>query len=428
MDSMSCDRCGATYNVELASSRLHCPSCNHTGRLNTQLIQAAETYQNRVRRELSLAGGHELVAQRYAELSSGWRLIWFMPFMISLPLCMFAVSVPQRPDAGIPTQVMTYLPLAALLVGLVGNFGFGRRNRSSNLDRAQLEVGGARCRYCGAPNHFDVGAMVTRCEFCHASLLANTETIQHGVAQAIRAQRISKVEALQSERQWSIRLARNTRVLLAVVRFNMIAVPLVVGTLFSISDSPDIRENAAAGWGLCGLSALGFGAHSAWKRRQLGRAAKITESLAARFGGRPLRGVPALAEWLDVFWSDDYPVYQLASAANSPGVACAVKGFPSLLIIDPFHSSGSIEVLLSAHYEGLSEIGKGSEKNGKLAGRPLLLEQGFELHSGPSGIRASLSGSRSNVFRQKLDLEETLLAMAAMARSQGGQPQEPLLS
>jgi hypothetical protein len=83
---------------------------------------------------------------------------------------------------------------------------------------------------------------------------------------------------------------------------------------------------------------------------------------------------------------------------------------------------------LSAHYEGRSETGKGPAKNGTLAVRPLLLEQGFELHTGPSGIRASLSGARSKAFRQELDLEETLLAMAAMAKSQGGQPQAPLFS
>ncbi len=428
MTSMSCDRCGAICDVELGSSRLRCPSCNHTGKLDTQVIQAAQTYQNRVRRELSDAGEHELVAQRYGELSGGWRLIWFVPFMMSLPLSIFAVSVPEGSDTRTVAQVLTYLPLGVLLVGFVGNFIAIRRQRSTDYHRAQLEVGGARCRYCGAPNHFAVGAMVTRCEFCHASLVANAATILHGVAEATRAQRIARVEALRAERQWSIKLAGNTRVVLAVVRVNMVVLPLVAGILFSNSNSPDIRENALAGWGFCVLSSLGLGGYFLWKSRQVRRAVKIAEGLIVRFGGRPLQGVPALAEWLDVFWSDDFPVYQLSNAAGSPALACAVRGFPALVIINPVYEAGSIQLLVSARYEGRSEFGKGPENKEKPDGRPLLIEQGFELRTGPSGIRASLVGARTKAFRQGLDLEDTLLSLAAMAKSQGGQPQEPLLS
>jgi hypothetical protein len=426
MHISTCDRCGAVYDVEVGASRLHCSSCNHTRRLDTEVIRAAAAYQNSTRRKALMADKHALVTHRYSELSSNWQILWFLPFMVLLPLCMFAASsAPGSEQSGTAGLIM-FLLVAASIVGFTGNFYFGRSNRANRYDLATLRVGGTRCRYCGASTQFEVGVMVARCHFCHASLLASSDTIIRGTAEAACAARMAKLSVLQSERQWSIRSARKLRIVGAIARFSAIAVFLVAGVSFSAGSSSDSRESALVSWMFCGLVALGIGGHWWWKRTHIWHAAKIADKLIDRFGGRALKGVPALAEWLDVFWSDDFPMNRLSTAAECPAVACAVRGYPALVIINPIHKHGSLEVLLSVWYEGCSEFGKGPQRKRTSDGRPQLLAQGFELHTGPSGIRASMTRIRTKAFYQWLDLEESLVSLATMSRSQGGQPQEPL--
>lgn len=53
MPSLTCDRCGAAYEVAPGTARLHCASCGHTSVLKSQVVLVALAYQNRVRQEIS---------------------------------------------------------------------------------------------------------------------------------------------------------------------------------------------------------------------------------------------------------------------------------------------------------------------------------------------------------------------------------------
>ncbi len=407
--------------MEPGTSRLECSSCGHTGRLDAHVVQAAASYQKRVRQELSRSDEQSEVARRYAGLSGGWSVLWFVPLMVLLPLCALAMFGTSGAGRSGSAGLLMVLLFGALVLGFVGTFV--GTSRKSSRHAASSDVGGDRCRYCGAPTQFGLGSAVARCGYCHASLLASRDTMTRGVNQAARAARMAKVGALHSERQWSIRLAKKSRILLAVARFSPLAVFLVAGMAFFMGDSPESRENALVAWGFCGLVALGIGTGWLWKAWHIRRAARVAEALVERFGGRAVVGVPALVEWLDLFWSDEFPVYRLSSAAEAPAVACAVQGFPALVIINPMDKNGTIELLLSAWYEGRSELGQGPEAKRTKTGRPQLLADGFEVHAGPCGIRASMTRTRTAKW---LDLGQTLVSMAEMARAQGGQPQEPL--
>lgn len=268
--------------------------------------------------------------------------------------------------------------------------------------------------------------MIARCEFYHASLLASAATVACGLGEAARAVRRAQPSALQAERQWSIGLARKSGIVTGVTRFAAMFVFLVAGMLFSLGDTPDGRTNALVAWTLCGLVGLGIAGRWLWKTSHLRRATRTAQGLIERFGGRAVTGARPLVEWLELFWWDDFPVYRVSSAADNPAVACAVRGFPALVLINPLDKTGWIEVLLSVWYPGSSEFGTRPEKKKAFPGRSQLLAQGFQIHAGPSGLRASITRVRTRAVYPMIDLGEALISMAELARAQGGQPQEPL--
>jgi len=145
-----------------------------------------------------------------------------------------------------------------------------------------------------------------------------------------------------------------------------------------------------------------------------------------RYAGREVRGLDALAGWMNVYWSDKYYVYDLSSALYGHAAACEVRGYPALVIANPIPDGRKpfVDVLFSAWYDSRSEVGKGPDTRGNPGARHALERQGFTLRCGPSGIRATIRGAACRRhLKEGIDWGAALEALAHLAASQGGRPQ-----
>ena len=105
-----------------------------------------------------------------------------------------------------------------------------------------------------------------------------------------------------------------------------------------------------------------------------------------------------------------------------------MQGYPALAIANPLPTGGEpfVDVLLSAWYDTRSDLGEGPEVKGDHDARRALAQQGFTLRSGPSGIHATIRGDACRrSLKAGVDLGAALEALAHVAASQGGRPQQP---
>ena len=146
--------------------------------------------------------------------------------------------------------------------------------------------------------------------------------------------------------------------------------------------------------------------------------------MVEHYGGRWVQGPADIFEWLDVFWLDDYPVYDVTGALGGAAAACGVRGYPALAIVNPNGERPFLELLIAAVYPR-------SEGSAPLAESPksqvrLLAAEGFDVSRGPSGVRAALRGSAfKERFNPNLDVAAALGHLAQLVAARGGQPIRP---
>jgi hypothetical protein len=205
----------------------------------------------------------------------------------------------------------------------------------------------------------------------------------------------------------------------------VVGVPALGAVLLFASDQPDGATQALGTAGTSAAALVAVGVLRQRRRYHHEHALSATRAAASRHAGEELRGVEAVAAWLNVHWWDAYPVYDLARAAHGAAVACSVAGHPALALAVPASAGQGafIDVLVSAWYAGDSEIGRAPGARGAPEPRSALVAQGFSVRSGPSGVHAALRGESAHQrLKAGIDLGAVLEASARLAASQGGRP------
>lgn len=381
MSTLTCERCGGGLHAEGGSIRLRCPYCGNETGLAPAVLDAARDHRQDVDKQLAKAAYNE-------RARAGWASLGYA----------------DRPGSALSGAVA---PVGA--------------------------VQGIACHSCGAPSSFGVGAMLSNCAHCGASLLATAEVQARGLGEAARAARATRLEALRNERSFATALARKKRVIGTLViawGVALIAVANVVNALDLVPNPATGEEIVARDACLSVLALVVLGTVHLWRRSWRERAKNVVRAGVLRYAGREVLGVEALTTWMNVYWLDDYRVYDLASAHRSHAAACNVRGYPALIIANLLPAGGQgipfIDILLSAWYDTRSDLGEGPEARGDDDARCALAKQGFTLSSGPSGIHATIRGDASRrILKAGIDFGAALDTLAHVAASQGGRPQQP---
>jgi hypothetical protein len=341
---------------------LRCPYCGTEARLPEATLASAREYERGVAQRLARAGEHAQIARAYAELEGA------------------------RVEAAPRT----------------------------------VDVAGTACGSCGAASRFESGAMLASCQYCGASLLANASVQTRGLDAAAAAARAARLEALKHERRFAQGLARRNRFMSRYGSVVFVGLPALASVVAWQSARADAREQAVFLACASLVALVTLGSLALWQRRLLER----TRSVVCA-AGHELVGLAAVLDWLNTHWADDFYVYDLSSAERCRAATSEVQGYRVLIFANPLPRPGTpfLELLLSAWYPGRSERGEGPVVKGERGAREALTALGFELKSGPAGIRACIRGDDCRRrLRDGVDLGAAITALARVAASQGGRP------
>lgn len=415
MEGLVCERCGGSYGVSGGLGA--CPYCDHR-RPAHEVALRGDAYEEAVARRRAAAELELVKAARYGQLQ---RLdpVWLIAAAATLGAVVLA-AVPALMSSPLAMLFLVYVPLGGIFVRLL----FWMRLPSATWTSPNaLRV---HCPLCGGPHEHAIDKALSRCQYCHASLAIDATQAGRGVSAADDAVRQAALQHFRASRQWGRGLARRSA---RMRRFGLAWTSFVpTAAMLYYARSPAERwegVSAAQGWAAISAAVLGGVTFLAWRRRRVRAAARLQLSpMLDRYGGRWLGQAADVLEWLDVFWSGDYPVYDAIRADGGAAAACSVRGYPVLAILDPSGDKPFIDLLIAAP-SSPPEAHQGASRAGK-SQREWLVRTGFHVGSEPSGVCASLRGSP---FREHFDADlgvgRALGELAALAAAEGRQPSRP---
>lgn len=409
MEGVICERCGGSY--DLGSGRAVCPYCDHRPRA-LDLASRGEAYEGAIAGKRAAAELELVKIARYRQLQRP-DPIWLIIAAATLGVVLLAVF-PALMSSQAAVLLLGYVPLGAMFVRLL---------LWSRLPKATWTLPNAlrvHCPLCGGPHEHAIDGALSRCQYCHASLAIDATHARRGLSAANDSAHQAALRHFRASRQWGRGLARRAarmrRLGLAWTSF----VPIAATLHFAQAPAEHSEGvSAAAGW--AGISALVLGgvAFLTWRRARRRAFARLQLSpMLDHYGGRWLGRADDVFEWLDVFWPDDYRVYDAIRVDGGAAAACSVRGYPALAVVAPGGEAPFVDLLIAASCsrpEGDRPVSRASKGQ-----REWLVRTGFRVMSKPAGVHADMRG---RAFRERfdadLDVRRALGELAVLAAAEG---------
>jgi hypothetical protein len=220
------------------------------------------------------------------------------------------------------------------------------------------------CPRCGGPNELHAGVPTEECLFCHGTFAANEAVRAAGLNATERARRSAALDRYRKERMTVAGFASQAEGQGGMPLSGALAVTagmfggiLCLGSGFGGAQNVTGAEThswlGVLGGAVVGIvllaAGVGFGVVAARHLRERSERA-VTESRV--FGGTPIRGIMATADWLSTHWAGPYELELLQfGSLTYRGAYGDVAGYPWLVEVASGPATPRAQVLVAAFFD-----------------------------------------------------------------------------
>ncbi|MCH9684494.1 MAG: hypothetical protein K0V04_23870 [Deltaproteobacteria bacterium] len=414
--ALRCTSCAAALPIPQVAS-VRCHNCGEVTRIDGALLEAIHAHGGRVqgyRRQSHQATEHAVMARMTRQYGGGWSVAFVVSWLAAGVMLMI-----RSPIAYVAAAVIFLAPFFA--VAWYGKRTERRLREQAVAEREVEALVHVACPTCGGQNELRPDAAVRPCGFCAGALVADEAARAELIAVARSSAEQERWRAMHQGWQTAAHTRRDPRTdLVPYFVIGGLGSLWVVGTLVA---SVRVAFGFEPESGLAGLVAMqvvsiaivvGVGT-PLWIRRARARAwSRALQSLARRTGGTVDRTPGALVRWIIAHWRADFSSTSLGSGREYGVVASSVVPLWALsaapLALRPGPVRRHLRLVVPGDADGalVQRLARGVQA------------LGFELHRGPGGLIAELTGAGvEDWYRQPHRLETVADAIASAVASPG---------